>query len=534
MSRHLKRKERTPWDPALAPLALTGLGRRRVGNGVGTVTMEPDGVRFPETTWPHTLRNGSPYANLYVPHWDATLLNGQRLTGAGTRERDPSFSQPVERPMKVLQVIHGYPMRYNAGSEVYTQGLAQALADRNEVHVFTRQENAFLPEYAVQQETDPADTRITLHVINMARARDGYRHPAVDDAFTAILDQVRPDIVHVGHLNHLSTSLVFAVRDRHIPVVFTLHDYWLMCPRGQFIQMYPQDPSDTWAVCDGQDDRKCSVRCYSRYFGGKSEEYELDAAYWTGWVGRRMAHVREVCHAVDVFIAPARYLLGRFRDDFGIPGEKLVYLDYGFHLSRLIGRKRLWGEPFTFGYIGTQIPAKGVDLLIKAFGSLAGESALRIWGRNRGPETDGLKALARDLPGNAGSRVQWMGEYRNTEIVPDVFNRCDAIVVPSIWAENSPLVIHEALQAGVPVITADYGGMAEYVHHEENGLLFKHRDIESPARQMQRLGDDPQQAERLGGRGYLQSADGNIPDMLEHCRAVERIYANLVHGGPDK
>ena len=50
--------------------------------------------------------------------------------------------------MKILQVIHGYPMRYNAGSEVYTQGLCQALAERNEVHVFTRQENAFLPEYA--------------------------------------------------------------------------------------------------------------------------------------------------------------------------------------------------------------------------------------------------------------------------------------------------------------------------------------------------------------------------------------------------
>ena len=56
-----------------------------------------------------------------------------------------------------------------------------------------------------------------------------------------------------------------------------------------------------------------------------------------------------------------------------------------------------------------------------------------------------------------------MTEYRNQDIVADVFNRCDAIVVPSIWAENSPLVIHEALQAGVPVITADYGGMAEYV-----------------------------------------------------------------------
>ena len=68
------------------------------------------------------------------------------------------------------------------------------------------------------------------------------------------------------------------------------------------------------------------MRCYSRYFSGKADEYELDAAHWTGWVGRRMAHVREVCDSVDVFIAPAMYLLRRFRDDFGIPGEKLVYL----------------------------------------------------------------------------------------------------------------------------------------------------------------------------------------------------------------
>ena len=46
-------------------------------------------------------------------------------------------------------------MRYNAGSEVYTQGLCQALADRHEVHVFTRQENAFLPEYSMQRAAYP-------------------------------------------------------------------------------------------------------------------------------------------------------------------------------------------------------------------------------------------------------------------------------------------------------------------------------------------------------------------------------------------
>ena len=93
--------------------------------------------------------------------------------------------------MRIVQVIHGYPMRYNAGSEVYTQGLAHALAERHEVHVFTRQENSFLQEYAAYQETDPSDPRITLHVINMARARDGYRHAAVDGAFGGLLDEVR-------------------------------------------------------------------------------------------------------------------------------------------------------------------------------------------------------------------------------------------------------------------------------------------------------------------------------------------------------
>ncbi len=443
----------------------------------------------------------------------------------------PRPSAQRDGAVKIVQVIHGYPMRYNAGSEVYTQGLAQALAERHEVHVFTRQENAFLPEYAEQRETDPSDARITLHVINMARSAARYRHAAADSAFAGLLDRIRPEVVHVGHLNHLSTSVVFEAVARRIPVVFTLHDYWLMCPRGQFIQMYPQDPSDVWAVCDGQDDRKCAVRCYVRYFSGNEEQYDRDADYWTGWVGRRMNHVREVCGAVDMFIAPSMYLLGRFRDDFGIPERKLTYLDYGFHRQRLEGRSRGQGEPFTFGYIGTHIPAKGTNHLISSFGGVSGSPMLRIWGRDRGVETGALKALAQSLPASAGSRVEWMGEYRNQDIVSDVFNLCDAIVVPSIWAENSPLVIHEALQAGVPVITADYGGMAEYVRHERNGLLFAHRDTQSLTRQMQRLADDPQLARRLGRRGYVQSADGNVPDMAEHSLSVERIYAGLIGRG---
>ena len=430
--------------------------------------------------------------------------------------------------MKVLQVIHGYPMRYNAGSEVYTQTLCHELARRHEVHVFTREEDPFAPDFRMRIERDPDHAGITLHVVNNPRNRDRYREPGIERRFAEALDRIRPDVVHVGHLNHLSSALPFEAATRSIPVVHTLHDYWVMCPRGQFMQTFPEDPENPWAACDGQEDRKCAERCYARYFGGSPEEREEDVRYWTGWTGRRMRHLREMTGFVDLFIAPARYLRDRYRDEFGIPERKLILLDYGFDLARLRGRERTPGEPFTFGYIGTHIPAKGVHDLIRAFGGVDGKALLRIWGRPRGQNTEALKALARSLPDGKANRVEWLPEYRNQDVVRDVFNRVDAIVVPSVWVENSPLVIHEAQQARAPVITADAGGMAEYVHHEVNGLLFEHRSHRSLAGAMQRLVDDPALARRLGRRGYAFSESGDVPAIEDHARAVEGVYRRVL------
>jgi glycosyltransferase involved in cell wall biosynthesis/MoaA/NifB/PqqE/SkfB family radical SAM enzyme len=430
--------------------------------------------------------------------------------------------------MKILKVIHGYPMRYNAGSEVYSQTLCQGLADRHEVHVFTREEDAFAPDFRLRREHDEDDPRVTVHVVNNPRLRDSYRAVGLDQRFAEILELVRPDIVHVGHLSHLSTSLLREAALREVPIVFTLHDYWLMCPRGQFMQTFPEDPNELWAACDGQEDRKCAERCYARSFSGAPDEREVDVSYWTDWVARRMRHVGEMAELVDLFIAPARYLHDRYRDAFGLPERKLVFLDYGFARERMQGRSRVPGEPFTFGYIGTHIPAKGIHDLIRAFGSIRGEPRLRIWGRPRGQDTSALEGIVAALPAGVAERVEWFPEYKNQEIVRDVFDRCDAIVVPSVWVENSPLVIHEAQQARVPVITANTGGMAEYVHHEVNGLLFEHRSVRSLAEQLQRLVDDPALASRLGARGYLYSDSGDIPDVGEHVREVERLYDRVL------
>ena len=335
-------------------------------------------------------------------------------------------------------------------------------------------------------------------------------------------------MLHIGHLNHLSTSLVFEAAQRAIPLVFTLHDYWLMCPRGQFIQVRPKNDTDLWPLCHRQDDRTCAERCYARYFSGAPNEIEADLAYWTNWVHRRMAHIRAICQMIDLFIAPSQYLLRRFRDEFGLPADRLVYLDYGFQHGHLRKRQRVAEHPFTFGYIGTHVPAKGVHLLLEAFGRVRGQPRLNIWGRPLGAETFSLHALVSALPPEVQERITWMGEYRNANIVEHVFNQCDAIVVPSIWVENSPLVLHEALQAHVPIITANCGGMAEQIQHERNGLLFEHRNPFSLAQQMQRFVDDPVLARTVGEYGYLHATDRNVPTIEQHVALVERLYTTVI------
>jgi glycosyltransferase involved in cell wall biosynthesis len=250
--------------------------------------------------------------------------------------------------MRIFQVIHGYPARFNAGSEIYTSMLSRALAREHEVHIFTREEDPFSPDYVTRSEPDASDSRVMLHLVNLPRTRDRYRHAEVDRQFEQLLRQIQPDVVHVGHLNHLSTSLVTEVA-RKCPVVFTLHDFWLMCPRGQFMQTHPEDPQELWPACDGQENRKCAERCYAKLFGGSAEEWQTDVRHWTEWVERRMSHIRSIVELVDAFIAPSRYLLERFVREFALPPAKLRYLPYGFDLTRLSGRQRIAGEPFTFG-----------------------------------------------------------------------------------------------------------------------------------------------------------------------------------------
>jgi glycosyltransferase involved in cell wall biosynthesis len=431
--------------------------------------------------------------------------------------------------MKILKVIHGYPPKYNAGSEVYSQLLCQALARYHQVYVFTRDENSLISDYEYIETQDYQDNKIKVHCINLPRERNllKYSHNTINQQFSDICDQFKPDIVHIGHLNHLSIDIVDCAWQRKIPIVYTLHDYWLMCPRGQFLQRNSTPP---FALCQGQEDIKCAKKCFSGFISSDSKTND-ETHYWSDWVKRRTDRFREICQRVSLFIAPSRYLQERFIEEFNLPKKKIMYLDYGFNRMNLSNRVRVPEDNFVFGYIGTHIPAKGIQDLIDAFSKLETTKPcfLKLWGRFRSDLTPVLQEKLRHLPHDVSSRIYWMGEYTNNTIVNEVFNYVDAIVVPSIWVENSPLVIHEAQELRIPVITANMGGMAEYVQHEVNGLLFEPRNIADLAKQMSILANNPEKAKQLGERGYLYSTEGNIPDIEKHVFELESIYKELKH-----
>lgn len=429
--------------------------------------------------------------------------------------------------MKILKVIHGYPLRFNAGSEVYSQLLCNELSKQHEIQVFTRQENPFIPDYEMTQDIDHLNDKIILNLINIARPKDRFINQEVDEQFGKLLDQFEPDIVHIGHLNHLSLTLVMEAKIRQIPTVFTIHDFWMMCPRGQFLQ-FNIGEKNVWQLCDGQNDEKCARKCYSRYFTGTDSFLSSDIKYWSNWVHQRMEKTKEVMNAIDFFLSPSLYLLEAYQSEFKINDNRIKYLDYGFNYANLMDRTRKTEESIVFGYIGTHIPAKGIDYLIKAFEKLRGNAILRIWGRERAEQTTFLKHLAEPISQSPKLKIEWCPEYENSNIVEEVFNHIDVIVTPSIWGENSPLVIHEALQCRIPVITADYGGMKEYVSHMTNGLLFTHRNIEDLTAKMQMVIDDPSLISRLN-RGYLQSESGNVVSIEEHCSEIESIYSKLLN-----
>jgi len=440
--------------------------------------------------------------------------------------------------MRVLLVVHGYPPQGSGGTEIYVRSLALALRDQgDEVCVLAREANPERPDFATREER--VDGLRVLRVNNTFRhvraVRDAYLSAPARDIAGAWIEELRPDVVHLHHLTGLSGDLPLECARRGLPAVLTLHDFWLICHRGQLLDRDLRRCAgplpDGCPRCLGEAAiaapaagaalARAAARRLPRGLGLPLRRLAAAAAARDGQAAetlRRARALQQACRAATRCLAPSRTVRERFLA-FGVDPSRLTPQELGLDLAPFRGLRRTSGDGrLRIGFLGSLMVSKAPHLVLEAFAGLPPRQAsLRLLGAHAAYHgDDGYRARLAPLLGLPG--VHHGGALPHAE-VPAALAGLDVVVVPSVWLENSPLVIREAFAAGVPVVAADLGGMAEMVADGRSGLLFRAGDAADLRRCLERLVREP------GLRERLRAGIPPVRDIADDAAWTRRIYA---------
>ena len=386
--------------------------------------------------------------------------------------------------MRVLQVVHALPPATYGGTELYTRDLAEMLAAQGHETAVAAPRGTDVSARDADREMSSVETfelpgpgGETAPQTD-GRPLDAVERPSVDDRFRTVLADWNPDVVHCQHLKHLSANLPLICERRGVPCIATLHDFWTICHREQLYR--PEGHS-----CTGPESTEKCADCYQRAAvdgeratdGGVTGEDSAVAS-----VSRRDDALRAALSATDRLVAPSAFLRETFIE-YGTPPEKIEQCRNGIRVEQFEDTSFDPDGPLRVGYAGRITERKGVHLLVEAASKVENVD-LHVFGKfDRASEE--YHARLAELAGEAATFHGWYADQSEPYRLVDVF------VLPSIWYENSPLVIQEAFAAGVPVVTADVGGMAELVQDGEDGLTFSVGDADALADALGRLAADP-------------------------------------------
>ena len=285
-----------------------------------------------------------------------------------------------------------------------------------------------------------------------------------------VLRRERPDLLHTNNLMGLSVSVWVAAKSLRIPIVHTLRDYYLMCPRSSMFRGGQN--------CDGQC-FACAVFSRPKLLASRFVKADV---------------------GISQFILEAHSSAGFFsRSSLGeviansVPPGKIPVLT------------RAFPERFKVGYLGRIEPEKGVEVLLSALQLLTGEDFQVLIG---GQVDDGYRSELSALSGSLS--VSFLGRVDPIEFLDSI----DVLVVPSVWREPSGRVVLEAQERGVPVIASAVGGLSELIVPGKTGLLYNFSSPLALAEELRRLMRSPElwYALSSGGLSAVQEGIGSTGD----------------------
>lgn len=267
--------------------------------------------------------------------------------------------------------------------------------------------------------------------------------------FGRLLDDFNPDVVHINNVHtQLSPVIAELARKRCIKVVWTLHDYKLLCPRYDCLR----DGKEICEKCFGGDKTPCKIyRCMK----GSRLASEVGYREAVMWNRERL----EAC--TDLFICPSGFMAEKMAQG-GFRKEKLKVLCNFIDTKKC--RKDNYDKEDYYCYVGRLSHEKGVTTLIEAAARLP--YRLKVIGG--GPLLEQLKIKNEQLKGN----VEFLG-FRQWDDIKDIVGKARFTVIPSEWYENNPLSVIEAQCLGTPVLGARIGGIPELIDEGRNGMTFE-------------------------------------------------------------
>jgi glycosyltransferase involved in cell wall biosynthesis len=219
--------------------------------------------------------------------------------------------------------------------------------------------------------------------------------------------------------------------------------------------------------------------------------------------------------SIDAFICPSHFAMSRFLD-WGIPGDVTV-LENGHRQEppRTPATLGAAQKRFRIGFFGSFTPFKGIDVVIKAAQLLRKEHVdveIAVHGVLTNLDSETQHRFHKTVHA-LGPVLRYYGPYA-MGTATTLMAQCDWILVPSIWWENSPVVLEEALQAGCPIIASDIGGMREKVTEGRDGIGFRAGDPYDLAQKIKTLASDPSITARY--RTRLRTVKSLQDAALEH------------------
>jgi len=318
-----------------------------------------------------------------------------------------------------------------------------------------------------------------------------------------LVKEHRPDVAHVHNIFPLlSPSIFYVLKRMKVPVVYSVHDYRLLCPNGLFFV--------NGRICEkcrnGNTVHAIINRCLHKNV--------FQSVVYAASIGihRLLGSFRR---NVDNIVTVSGFVRSKLVEG-GFPEEKVV-VNYNFQkLEKIsdVARVRKY-----FAYVGRLSEEKGVMLLIDAFSHLR-DIRLKIVGS--GP----LEKLAASRIRELGvGNIELLGRMEGTRL-RDIVSGAIGIIVPSVWYEPMPLVILESWAVETPVIVAHIGGLKEIVTDKTTGLLFNPVDGEDLAERVRFLIKNRELAAELGRNGRRE-VDKRF-SVSTHVRRLEEIYSSVM------